>query len=226
MPDMNESATRGQLRRVPKQERSRERIDEILKVSMDLIGRKGIDAVTMKEIALLSGGPIASVYQYFPHKTAIVAMLYERYADEVKSMIEAGMSSVRAPEDAFTAIDMLVEGYYQKVKSEPAIQDLLNAAQADKGLSALDLEQSRIHSNIFAEATCQFVPEELREEYTRTVLMMFHLAAGAIRLALLVGDEEEAWVIRDFKAAAHVQFRRFIIGIATPEPSSDGKSET
>ncbi len=215
MPGKNESATRGQLRRIPKQERSRERIDEILKVAMDLIGQKGIDAVTMKEIALLSGGPIASVYQYFPHKTAIVAMLYERYADEVKGMIEAGMATVRAPEDAFAAIEFLVEGYYQKVKSEPAIQDLLNAAQADKGLSAIDLEQSRVHSKIFADATLQFVPDELHEEFTRTVLMMFHLAAGAIRLALLVGDKEETWVIEDFKAAANVQFRRFI-GVTDP----------
>lgn len=225
MADMNECGGRGQLRRVPKQERSRERIDEILKVSMDLIGRKGIDAVTMKEIALLSGGPIASVYQYFPHKTAIVAMLYERYADEVKEMIETGMATVQAPEDAFMAIDMLIEGYYQKVKGEPAIQDLLNAAQADKGLSAIDLEQSRVHSKIFADATYRFVPEEVREEFFRTVLMMFHLAAGAIRLALLVGGEEEAWVIRDFKAAANVQFRRFI-NVAKADAPSDQKSET
>ncbi|MCJ8520797.1 AcrR family transcriptional regulator [Pseudorhizobium tarimense] len=210
MPDMNESATRGQLRRVPKQERSRERIDEILKVSMDLIGRKGIDAVTMKEIASLSGGPIASVYQYFPNKTAIVAMLYERYADEVKTMIETGIAAISRPEDAFAAIDFLVDGYFQKVKSEPAIQDLLNAAQADKGLAALDLEQSRVHSRIFAEATRELVPQDLREEYDRMVLMMFHLAAGAIRLALLVGEKEEQCMIQNFKKAANVQFQRFI----------------
>ena len=210
MPDMNESATRGQLRRIPKQERSRERIDEILKVSMDLIGRKGIDAVTMKEIASLSGGPIASVYQYFPNKTAIVAMLYERYANEVQVMIEAGMGAVTRADDAFAAIDFLIDGYYQKVKGEPAIQDLLNAAQADKNLAALDLEQSRVHSKIFSEATRRFVSRDLWEEYDRTVLMMFHLAAGAIRLALLVGDDEEQWVLKDFKSAASVQFQRFI----------------
>ncbi|MCF6369604.1 TetR/AcrR family transcriptional regulator [Rhizobium halophilum] len=210
MPDLNESATRGQLRRVPKQERSRERIDEILKVSMDLIGRKGIDAVTMKEIAALSGGPIASVYQYFPNKTAIVATLYERYADEVKNMIEAGMAGVKSADDAFAAIDMLIDGYYLKVKNTPAIQDLLNAAQADKSLAELDLEQSRVHSRIFAGATYFLVPEKLREEFTRTVLLTFHLAAGAVRLALLVGGDEEAWVIHDFKVTANVQFRHFI----------------
>ncbi len=66
MADRRDVGSHFALRRIPKQERSRERIDEILKVAMDLIGQKGIDAVTMKEIASLSGGPIASVYQYFP----------------------------------------------------------------------------------------------------------------------------------------------------------------
>ncbi|RVD62726.1 TetR/AcrR family transcriptional regulator, partial [Mesorhizobium sp. M7A.F.Ca.ET.027.03.2.1] len=51
-------------RRRPKQERSRERIDTILSTTMRLIGEKGIDAVTMKEVGMLAGGPIATVYHY------------------------------------------------------------------------------------------------------------------------------------------------------------------
>ncbi len=54
------------LRRDPKQERSRERVEEILRVAMQLVGEKGIDGVTMREIAAAAGGPIASLYQYFP----------------------------------------------------------------------------------------------------------------------------------------------------------------
>src|SRR3546814_7593826 len=94
MSDFNEGATKSVLRRVPKQERSRGRIDEILTVSMDLIGRKGIDAVTMKEIAALSGGPIASVYQYFPNKSAIVAMLYERYEEDDLEIVRQQCSDI------------------------------------------------------------------------------------------------------------------------------------
>ncbi len=65
---------------------------------MDLIGQKGIDAVTMKEIASLSGGPIASVYQYFPNKTAIIATLYERYISQLRTFMDcwdsAGLRSL------------------------------------------------------------------------------------------------------------------------------------
>lgn len=210
MSEINETARLGQLRRIPKQDRSRDRIDEILKASMDLIGRKGIDAVTMKEIASLSGGPIASVYQYFPNKSAIVATLYERYADEVKNLVETGFAAITSTEEALAAVEKLIDAYYYMVKNAPAIQDLLNAAQADKNLAALDLEQSRVHSLIFVEATRDLVPEKLRDEFVRIVLLMFHLAAGVVRLALLVDEEEASWMIRDFKTVAKVQFQQFV----------------
>ena len=215
MSDAGQNGTRALLRRVPKQERSRERIDEILKVSMDLIGRKGIDAVTMKEIASLSGGPIASVYQYFPNKSAILATLYERYADSVMEIVEASAASVQTAEDAFDAIDRLVDLYYQQIRSTPAIQDLVNATQADKALALLDLEESRVHSRIFAKAVCPFVDPERCEEFGRTVFLMFQLAASAIRLALLVDEEEGRWILSDFKAASKVQLRRFLPSPAT-----------
>ncbi len=215
MSDTGPNAARALLRRVPKQERSRERIDEILKVSMDLIGRKGIDAVTMKEIASLSGGPIASVYQYFPNKSAILATLYERYADSVREIVEASAAGVQTAEDAFHAIDRLVDLYYQRIRSTPAIQDLVNASQADKALALLDIEESRVHSGIFADAVYPFIDPERGEEFGRTVFLMFQLAASAVRFALLVNEEEGRWILSDFKAASKAQLQRFLPGPAT-----------
>jgi AcrR family transcriptional regulator len=212
MSDTTQGQTRSQLRRVPKQERSRERIDEILKVSMELIGRKGIDAVTMKEIAALSGGPIASVYQYFPNKSAIVATLYERYAEKVLGLVLEATRELESREDAFHAVENLVEAYFQIVRGNPSLQDLVNAIQADKALSDIDVSHSRIHAQIFAEATRSFVPEPLHDRYGRTVFLMFHLAVGAVRLALLVGEGEAALVIADFKNCAKVQLGQFING--------------
>lgn len=212
MSEPTQGSTRSQLRRVPKQGRSRERIDEILKVSMDLIGRKGIDAVTMKEIAALSGGPIASVYQYFPNKSAIVAMLYERYAEDVLGLVVECTRGVENREDAFRAADDLFENYFQSVRGNPPLQDLINAIQADKTLSDMDIAHSRIHAGIFIDATRNFVPEPLHEQYGRSVFLMFHLAVGAVRLALLVGEGEAALVIADFKNCAKVQLSQFIEG--------------
>ena len=210
MPDFNEGATKSVLRRVPKQERSRGRIDEILKVSMDLIGRKGIDAVTMKEIATLSGGPIASVYQYFPNKSAIVAMLYERYEEDALDIVRHHCSAIENEDHVFAAVDAMIDAYYQAVKDAPATQDLINAIQADKELAELDIAGSRAHSRIFVDVTAGFVADDRREHYARAAFLMFHLAASVVRLALLVDDQEGESIMAEFKAAAQLQLRQYI----------------
>src|SRR3546814_243150 len=134
---------------------------------MDLIGRKGIDAVTMKEIAALSGGPIASVYQYFPNKSAIVAMLYERYEEDALEIVRHHCSAIENENDVFAAVDAMINAYYQAVKDVPATQDLINAIQADKELANLDIAGSRAHSRIFVDVTAGFVADDRREHYAR-----------------------------------------------------------
>lgn len=179
---------------------------------MELIGRKGIDAVTMKEIAALSGGPIASVYQYFPNKSAIIAMLYEKYAEEVLGFVNECVADLQTEQDAFGAIDKLIDLYYANVRNNPPVQDLINAIQADKALADMDIAESRVHSRIFADATGAFVPDNLRERYVRLVFMMFHLAASAVRLSLLVPEQEAEGIIENFKASAKIQLGQFMKG--------------
>ena len=196
MPQALERTARTVLRREPKQERSRDRIDEILKVAMTLIGRKGIDAVTMKEIAALSGGPIASVYQYFPNKSAIIATLYERYSEEVRGLIANCVMSINTVEDVFAAAAEIFEQYYQSGRENPAIQDLINAIQAD----------------MFYQETYRFIPEAKQESFGRTVFLMFHLAAGTVRLALMVPKAEAGDIVADFKSIVDGQLSFFVTG--------------
>jgi AcrR family transcriptional regulator len=143
---------------VPKQERSRDRIDEILKVSMQLIGQKGIDAVTMKEIAALSGGPIASVYQYFPNKSAIIAMLHERYVDDVRSLISEHVGKISTSEEALLATEVLFDLYYHRMRERPSTQDLLNAIQADKTLADVDIAETRSDEAVRSERPARQLP--------------------------------------------------------------------
>lgn len=203
---------RGALRRVPKQERSRERIDEILKVSMELIGQKGIDAVTMKEIAALSGGPIASVYQYFPNKSAIIAMLYERYVEEVRELISGQIGAIATPDDALDATGLLFDLYYHRMRERPSTQDLLNAIQADKALADLDIAETRFQAEVFYQATEHFVEKPLREGYAHTLFVMFHMAGATLRLALMVPAAEAVAIVSQFKSIVRAQATYYFTG--------------
>jgi AcrR family transcriptional regulator len=212
MQDPNNGAVGVLLRRVPKQERSRERIDEILKVSMELIGQKGIDAVTMKEIAALSGGPIASVYQYFPNKSAIIAMLHDRYVEEVRLMVADYVSAVNSVDDAIEMTEKLFDLYYMRMREKPATQDLLNAVQADKALADRGINETRFQAEILYEHTKRLVKEPLREGYRNTLFLMFNMAAATLRLALITPREEAEVLVSQFKALLRVQAIYYFTG--------------
>ena len=212
MQDINAKASRSALRRIPKQERSRERIDEILKVAIGLIGQKGIDAVTMKEIASLSGGPIASVYQYFPNKSAIVATLYERYISQVGELMQSSVVELVEPHDIFQAAEQLIDVYSQYIRKNPQTQDLINAIQADKLLADIDLTEMQKMADVIANATERFIPSQLHLQYRRTAFMMCHLTVSAVRLALKAPAGEGDRILSDFKAATRAQIRLFLDG--------------
>lgn len=213
MPGLgHDSGSSSSLRRVPKQGRSRDRIDEILKVSMHLIGEKGIDAVTMKEIAALSGGPIASVYQYFPNKSAIIAMLYDRYVEQTRVIISKSISNISSAADALDATDTTFDVYYNNLRQNPSTQDLLNAIQADKNLADRDIEETRYQSDNFYDATEQFIPEQMRDAYRRTLFLMFHMASATLRLALMVSEKEGEVLVAQFKAVVRAQASYYFEG--------------
>lgn len=75
----------GQLptpRKRPNQSRSRALVDAIAQACLRILDEEGDEALTVARIAEVSGAAVGSIYQYFPNKDAIVAMLYERVLDQ------------------------------------------------------------------------------------------------------------------------------------------------
>jgi AcrR family transcriptional regulator len=197
-------------RRRPKQERSRERIDAILSTTMRLIGEKGIDAVTMKEVGAQAGGPIATVYHYFPNKSAILAMLYERFSEVSRARLAVIVADIGGLGDVIAAADRLLDDYYERVAGDPAIQDLQNAIQADKALKNLDIAETRRQATMFCDHVGPFLSAERREEFGRMVFLIFQLAGGVVRMALTQDETESRHTIEDYRSIIHTQLGLFL----------------
>ena len=196
------------LRRPPKQQRSRGRVEEILAAAKRLIGEKGIDAVTMREIAASSGGPISSVYQYFPNKSAIIATLFQQLTEEIEAAIDARMSAIADLDDLRQAASDLLDFFFDRVRSDPAVLDLINAVHADKTLLQLDVESTRRQADRFCEAGRRFVPAPRYEDFRRVTFLLFQLTAGAVRLALSEGPGRTC-VLEDYKTIIRGQISLF-----------------
>ncbi len=64
-------------RKRPKQSRSAELVRAIREACLQILEQEGADRLTTQRIADVAGVNIASVYQYFPNKEAVLAEVYE-----------------------------------------------------------------------------------------------------------------------------------------------------
>jgi AcrR family transcriptional regulator len=197
------------LRRQPRQDRSRERVDQILSTAQRLIGEKGLAALAMVDIASASSMPLASVYHYFPNRTAVIAELYRRFSGRFQERLKDILRSIETAPDIRRSTDTIIDAYFDMLKGEPAIQDLLNALPADKETLNLDIAHTRAQAAAFSARTQQLVEERYREDYTRSVYLLFQLAGGAVRLALLQGAEDGERIMADFKRLIRSQLAEF-----------------
>jgi AcrR family transcriptional regulator len=74
-------------RRVPQQQRSRGRVRRILEVAGEIVVERGVEAVSTRAIAAAAGLPVASLYQYFADKEAILLALVERDIAEMDAQV-------------------------------------------------------------------------------------------------------------------------------------------
>ena len=74
-------------RKTPRQERSRATVDALLEATTDILLREGYAKLTTNRIAERAGVNIASLYQYFPGKEAIVAELGRRHGADTRAAL-------------------------------------------------------------------------------------------------------------------------------------------
>ncbi|MEA5126267.1 TetR/AcrR family transcriptional regulator [Xanthomonas floridensis] len=68
-------------RKIPAQARSRATVDAIVQAATYILTKVGWDGLTTNAIAERAGVNIASLYQFFPNKQAIIAELQRRHAN-------------------------------------------------------------------------------------------------------------------------------------------------
>jgi AcrR family transcriptional regulator len=100
--------------RVPKRQRGKQRVAELLTAGAAVFAEKGYEAATMTEIAARAGAPIGSLYQFFPSKEVLADTLVQNYV----ALLAADMAALEA-----RARDMdtraLVEGLFSVLRGHP-----------------------------------------------------------------------------------------------------------
>lgn len=85
------------MRREPTQQRSRQRVEQILDAAADLIVEQGVEGLSTRTIAARAGTPVASLYQYFADKNEIILALVQRDTAEMDERVAEAVASLDRP---------------------------------------------------------------------------------------------------------------------------------
>jgi AcrR family transcriptional regulator len=117
---------RTEPRKTPSQERSRQTVDAIIEAAAQVFERHGYAGGTTNRIAERAGVSIGSLYQYFPNKEAILAVLLERHVAEAERIVARVMEHVaESPHDFDGVLHHFVEALVQLHTNNPKLQHVL-----------------------------------------------------------------------------------------------------
>ncbi len=98
-------------RRVPTQDRSRQRVERILDAAARTFAEVGYEAATTEAIAERAGTSIGSVYQFFPNKQALFDAIAQRYLDRSRALFDGLMSPGAIALPWFQLLDLAIDGF-------------------------------------------------------------------------------------------------------------------
>lgn len=194
--------TTTELTRIPQQARSREKFDAILAEALRLIHEKGYEHVSVREIARAAGMPIASVYQYFPNKLAIVRQLWERYTETLAELLASELATlVSDPTEAtrVRVINDVVDHMVANHRDNPAFLEIWRAVDGAPELRALNREDSLRVAEAVTSAILTVRPDADRLSTLSRALIAGEAASATVKLAQELPAELRAPIYENLK---------------------------
>ena len=135
-----------QTRKIPQQERSKQRVAAIIDVASQLLVSHGYAKFSTNLVARTAGVNIASLYQYFPNKEALIYAINREMLDEVLVELERIEREWLETLAANCSWQTLFQNLNDKLRSEPGhvklVRELDFAISTNAELQAMEYDHS------------------------------------------------------------------------------------
>jgi AcrR family transcriptional regulator len=138
----------------PRQQRSRATVDYILKAAENLIAQDGGERLNTNRIAERAGVAVASLYQYFPNKEAIVSALFDAELSEERAELakqSAALKDAPVSEIIRVGVTSMIDIHARRPKLVRAILDLIPLLGGGEALAGARQHVTDLVSEAMAE---------------------------------------------------------------------------
>lgn len=141
-------------RKKPRQERSAATVAAITQAAAYIFRKRGYAATTTNAIAERAGVNIASLYQYFPNKEAILGALLKDHAEATRRAVTEVMAQ-HAGKGLIANIRAIAKSVQATHAIEPELHEIFTVEAARLGFQPFDTE----YDHVFVAARAQFIRE-------------------------------------------------------------------
>lgn len=188
-----------QLRNVPVQARSRERLARVLEAADRILAADGAGAFTISRVASVAGVPVGSVYHYFVDKEALVEALALRHWHE----LQAAVAAVAADDERTPLTDpagAVLNALATEIRARPGFLALwyspLRSARVRDATRPTRWDIAGSLARIFA-VHWPHVPGAVRQDTARMVVVA---GDGLLREAFRTDPRGDAWLLDESRA--------------------------
>ena len=182
-------------RETPSQQRAQARLDKIMSVAKSLMVEVGFDEFKMNNLSQQAQVNIASIYRYFPNKTALAISILDKYLEVYRLQFSAQLKNTKVDSIA-DMVDLLVEGYLAFFKTNPAFVAIWKGLSGTQAFKQKDVEDSRHNACLICELVKPHFPH-LDEERLSEVLFLVSEMTGNLMPTILVLQQDEAAMFTD-----------------------------
>ncbi|CAN5296697.1 TetR family transcriptional regulator [soil metagenome] len=131
----------------PVQQRSADRITNLLDAAADLIDEHGIDGLTTSDVASRSGSSVGVVYRYFPNIQSLLRALAGRNMQKFTARIFGSVDE--QPEEWMAAMNSAIDVYAELLRTEPGFRALGFGDVIDKRFVQPELSNNSVLARQF-----------------------------------------------------------------------------
>jgi AcrR family transcriptional regulator len=201
----------GAVRRVPTQQRSRRRVEAILDAAERLVLADGVEALTTRAIATEAGVPVASLYQYFGDKEAVLLALAGRDMEEMDAQVASDLAALPVL-SVSTVVSSAMSSFVAVYRRRPAFVEIYLRGRTNVAVARF----GRAHNVRVATALRDFALERglCREDLTvDAATLAVEVGDRVFQLAYEVDSEGDAALVEEGITMMTAYLERY----ATPE---------
>ncbi|MDX1589371.1 MAG: TetR/AcrR family transcriptional regulator [Oleiphilaceae bacterium] len=196
-------------RRQPRQARSIERVATIRRTAAELISRQGVDGTSMSALARASGMSLASLYRYFPNKTAIIHDIAQQHVEKLDRVLRERLEQL----DFGKGLDDLIDVYAHFYRHEPGYKEIWSGVESMPELRELDRQELDMNAREVFRHSAHLLPQVPEKRRRLASLLVPRTCGSLLRLASTLPEEEAAPLIQELK----VMIRAYLRALSEPD---------